>query len=49
MHRQLQKNSAVIDLAASGREQIFPSADKDTEQKSIQTNPQIKAVLFRLN
>jgi hypothetical protein len=48
-HRQLQKNSEAIDLTASGREQIFPAADNDTEQKNNQTNPQINAVLIRLN
>jgi acetolactate synthase regulatory subunit len=47
VHRQLEKISDVIDLTSSGREQL-PTAT-DTQRMAIQANPQINAVLFRLN
>jgi 3',5'-cyclic AMP phosphodiesterase CpdA len=47
-HKQLQNISEVIDLTSSGREQILPSTDKNINRKTVQTNPQTNAVLYRL-
>jgi len=48
IHRQLKNISDVIDLTSCGREQILLSTENKTDRTTIQINPQINAVLFRL-